>query len=147
MLNKNKEECFDWLDRDLFQPHPNNIELKNFFGKHFIVDRNDLGRKTSRRLELLSKRFYIEGLRIFLYHAFLEPKTKLKNIIYRTPFSLVNFVSEKATIRLDFKLKINQKSNEWSHNLEYKEYYSIPSDIYDSDFLVGISALKRSRNS
>jgi hypothetical protein len=107
----------------LFQPQPSNIELKNFFGKEFVVDnKSEANKKKSKRFETLEKRFHYEGLKIFVYHSFLEAKTKLKNIVYRTPFGLINLVSEKIIVELNFKIKRQKPSSDvkWNHNLEFK---------------------------
>ena len=106
----------DWLSNtSLFQPHPD-IELNNFFGKKFVVDnKNDINKKKSKRYEKLEERFHIEGLRVFLYHSFLEAKTKLKNILYRTPFSLLNIVNDKVHLRLKFKSHFHKEK--WEHIL------------------------------
>jgi hypothetical protein len=38
MLKKGINQSREWpLEEDLFQPHPPNLELKNFFGRHFIL--------------------------------------------------------------------------------------------------------------
>lgn len=47
---------------------------------------------------------------------------------------------------LTFKIKKNkQKDIVWGHSLQFKQFYSIPSDIYEQDFLLGVSASKKSR--
>jgi hypothetical protein len=120
MLKKNIKENIDWMaDKSLFVTHQPNIDLKNFFGKEFVVDnKNELGKKKTKRVEMLDRRFHIEGLKVFLYHSFLEAKTKLKNTIYRTPFSLVNLVSEKVIVELDFKQTHHkQHPHSWKHRL------------------------------
>jgi len=79
--------------KNLFQSQPQG--LKNFFGKKFVIDnKNEINKKKAKRKnEMKIKHFHIEGLRVFLYHSFIESSTKLKKIIYRTPFRFLNYVS------------------------------------------------------
>jgi len=52
MLRKNDDSRVDWMHREyLFQSQPSNIELKNFFGKQFVIDnKSETSKKKSKRL-------------------------------------------------------------------------------------------------
>lgn len=58
----------------------------------------------------MKNRFHIEGLRVFLYHSYLEARSKLKFITYRTPFRIFNITSHK--IHIKFKLANRMSKND-----------------------------------
>lgn len=71
-------------------------ELKNFFGRQFKVnDLTEISKKKGKRSQIAKNKFHIEGLKVFLYHSYLEPSSQLKFITYRTPFRLYNITPYK----------------------------------------------------
>jgi hypothetical protein len=118
-------------------------DLKNFFGRQFkLEDVNEVSKKKSNRSQILKNRFHLEGLKAFLYHSYLQPRTKLKYITYRTPFRIFNVTPNKIMLKFRFGNR-TLKNDRWGHEISSKEYYSIPEDIYQCDFLVNFAASKR----
>jgi hypothetical protein len=60
---------------------------------------------------------------------------------------MINMVSDKINLQLSFKVPCSgrEPKDYWDIQLEYKEYYCMPADIYDFDFLISIEAFRKGK--
>lgn len=136
-INGDYDSLFDRIHK---QPNAQNPistntpeELVKYFTRIFRPERQNLKKYLGQ-----SNKSYFNppGLRLFLYHSYFDHFRRKKCITYRTPYRIFN------STNVDFCLWFwDPKDNtKWKSIVRIYEYYAIPERIFQSDFLVHISA-------